>query len=72
MDDSVMTCDEFIESYDEEIKTISTNVTEKKLPVKGKVFVVYLPFCNYYNIIDSCWYLLLSDKISSKKILTIS
>ena len=29
MDDSVITCDEVIESYDEEIKTIPTNFNEK-------------------------------------------
>ena len=30
MDDSQITCDEVIESYNEEIKTIPTNVNEKK------------------------------------------
>ena len=29
MDDSAIICDEFIKSYDEEIKTISTNFNEK-------------------------------------------
>ena len=29
MDDSVITCDEGIEWYDEEIKTVSTNFNEK-------------------------------------------
>ena len=29
MDDSAVICDEFIKSYDEEIKTISTNFNEK-------------------------------------------
>ena len=30
MDDSQITCDEVIESYNEEIKTIPTNFNEKK------------------------------------------
>ena len=30
MDDSVITCDEVMKSYDEEIKTIPTNFNEKK------------------------------------------
>ena len=29
MEDSVITCDEFIESYDEEIKTIPTHFNKK-------------------------------------------
>ena len=39
MDDSVLICDEVIKSYDEEIKTIPTN-----LNVKLEVSVFYLPF----------------------------
>ena len=34
MDDSVITCDEVIESYDEEIKTIPTNFNKKLLTCK--------------------------------------
>ena len=30
MDDSVITCDEIIESYDEETKTVLTNFNKKK------------------------------------------
>ena len=30
MDDSVITCDEIIESYDEETRTVLTNFNEKK------------------------------------------
>ena len=30
MDDSVIMCDEVIESYDEEMKTISINFNEKR------------------------------------------
>ena len=33
-------------------------------PVKHKIYV--LLFINYYCIIDSFWYLLLSDTLSSK------
>ena len=39
MDDSAITCDEIIESYDEE-----TNFTEKKQPVKDKILMFYLHF----------------------------
>ena len=38
-DDSAITCDEIIESYDEE-----TNFTEKKQPVKDKILMFYLHF----------------------------
>ena len=31
MDDSVITCDEVIESYNEEIETIPINFNEKKI-----------------------------------------
>ena len=34
MDDSVIMCDEIIESYDEETKTIPTNFNEKKATCK--------------------------------------
>ena len=34
MDDSVIMCDEVIESYDEEIKTIPTNFNEKNITCK--------------------------------------
>ena len=39
MDDSEITCDEIIESYDEE-----TNFNENKQTIKHKTFTVYLPF----------------------------
>ena len=35
MDDSVITCDEVIESYDKETKTIPTNFNEKKAICKA-------------------------------------
>ena len=70
MNDSVIMCDEVIESYDEETKTIPSNFNEKK----AKFLYFTWIFSNYYIIIDICCYLLLSDKISNKtkKIITIS
>ena len=53
MDDSAINCDEIIESYDQE--TIPTNIYT-------------CTFINYYSIIDSCNYLLLFDKLLTKKI----
>ena len=44
MNDSVITCDEVIESYDEEIKTIPTNVNEKKATFKTQNFYILLAF----------------------------
>ena len=44
MDDSVITCDEIIESYDEETKTISTNFNEKNITCKNKTSIFYLSF----------------------------
>ena len=38
MADSAITCDEIIESYDEETKTIPTNFNEKKATCKTKNF----------------------------------
>ena len=34
MDDSTITCDEIIESYEKETKTIATNFNEKKTTSK--------------------------------------
>ena len=42
MDDSTITCDEIIESYDEEIKTILTNFNEKKITCKTPNFCILL------------------------------
>ena len=50
MDDSMITCDEIIESYDEEAKAFSTNFNETKQPVKRKISEFY--FINHYSIID--------------------
>ena len=44
MDDSVMTCDEVIESYDQEIKTIPTTFNEKNITCKTQNFYIYLSF----------------------------
>ena len=43
----MVTSDEVIKSFDEEIKTIPTNFNEKKVTcktVKRKIFIFYLPF----------------------------
>ena len=44
MDDSVITCDEVIESFDKETKTIPTNFNEEKQLVKHKISKFYLLF----------------------------
>ena len=44
MDDSAITCDEVIESNDEETKTISTNFNEKKVICKTQNFYILLAF----------------------------
>ena len=44
MDDSAIVCDEVIESYDEETKTISTNFNEKKATCKMQNFYILLVF----------------------------
>ena len=74
MNDSAIVWDEIIDadaetklndeanSNDEETKT---NFNEKKATIKDKILIFH--FINYYKIIDSFLYLLLFDKISSKK-----
>ena len=55
MDNSAIICDEVIESYDEETKTIPTNFNEKKATCKTQNFYILLVFfINCYSIIDSC------------------
>ena len=44
MDDSAITCDEIIESHNEETKTISTNFNEKKATCKTKNVYILLSF----------------------------
>ena len=41
MYDSAITCDEIIESYDEEIKAIPTNSNEKKGTCKTQNFLIF-------------------------------
>ena len=66
-DDSVITCDEVIKSYDEEIKTSPTNFDEKNITFKTQSFYILLTFyISRYYIIDSCQYILLSNKILNK------
>ena len=54
MDGSAITCDEVIETYQEETKTISINFNEKKAICKVQNFYVLLVFFNYYSTIDIC------------------
>ena len=44
MDDSAIICDEVMESYDEEIKTIPTNFNEKKATCKRQNLHILLSF----------------------------
>ena len=44
MNDSVITCDEVIESHDEEIKTSPTNFNEKNITCKAQNFYILLVF----------------------------
>ena len=44
IDDSAITCDEIIGSYDKEAKTIPKNFNEKKTMVKFKIYMFYLHF----------------------------
>ena len=43
-DNSVITCDELLESYGEEIKTIPTNLNEQNITVKAQNFYILLVF----------------------------
>ena len=44
MDDLVITCDEVLEKYEEEIKTIPTNFNEKNITYKTQSFYILLAF----------------------------
>ena len=44
MDDSAITCDEIIESYDEETKSILTNFNERKATSKTQNLYILLAF----------------------------
>ena len=52
MDDSVILCDEIIESYDEEAKVVSTNFNENKMLYNTKFLYFTFIFINCYSIID--------------------
>ena len=43
-DDSAITCDEIIGSYDKDAKTIPKNFNEKKTTTKFKIYMFYLHF----------------------------
>ena len=75
MDDLTIICDEVTKLYNEVIKTIPTNFNEKNITLKTQSFYILLIFfINHHYIIDSCYYILLSDKISrkTKTFITIS
>ena len=60
IDDSAITCGEVRETT----KAVSNNFNEKKSKLQNKKkSISYLLFINYHSVIDSCWYLLLPDKI---------
>ena len=44
MEDSMVTSDEVIKSYDKEVKTIPTNFNEKKVTCKTQDFYILLAF----------------------------
>ena len=44
MDDSVISCDEIIASYNEETKTVPVNINEEKLACKTQNFYILLAF----------------------------
>ena len=57
-----------VESCNKETKTIPRTFNEKKAICKTQNgYILTCILINYYSIIESCEYLLLSDKISSKK-----
>ena len=51
MDDLAITCDEIIESYNKETKTIPTDFNQNKANCN---FYLTWIFINYYTIIDNC------------------
>ena len=59
MDNSAITCDQIVESYEEETKTFSTNVNETKATYKTQNLYILLAF-------TCCYYLQVFDKISSQ------
>ena len=63
MDGSAITCDEIIESCDEETKTILKNFNEKIITCRTQNFYILRTFL----LITMALLMLLSDKILSKK-----
>ena len=65
MDDSTITSDEVIESYNEETKTIPTNFNEKNITCKIQNFYILLAFwlnstallmaVSIYRYLIKCW-----------------
>ena len=53
MDDTVVTCNEVIESYEEKPRNISRTLLKREQPVKRKICFTYI-FINYYISIDIC------------------
>ena len=56
MDDSMVTSDEVIKSFDEEIKTIPTNFNEKKVTCKTRDLYILLAF----SVITITWLIAVS------------
>ena len=54
IDDSAIICDENIESYNEEAKTIPANLMKRKQLVKRKFSIFYFHFYYYHSIIYIC------------------
>ena len=69
MNDSTITCDEIIDakakSNDEETNQFQEILIKKYNMQNTKFLYFTYLFINYHCIIESCYYLLLSDKISN-------
>ena len=63
MDDSVIMCDEVLESYDKETKAIRRNLKKKK--ANFYILIAFLLITKALLIAVSIW--LLSDRVTSKK-----
>ena len=70
MDDSAITCDEVIESYNKETKTIPTNFNEKKAIWKTQIFFILLAFLfitiAFLTAVSIYCYLLCINNINEK------
>ena len=60
MDDSAITCDEVIESYDEETKSIPTNFNERKMKIQNfhTLFLFLLITIALLIAVSICCYLI--------------